>query len=240
VASLAKASCSARVRHVGARHLARVLQCKYASRAHQDHEFFTRRCDVAQPESARRSTPQGECFRSSCRGRVSRGEICRGRSLFPEVWGAASDRAIDRSNRSGMAQRRTRQEEAKARCVTFTFDTGMLIALERRKRRALEAFQNIIRRGFLPIVPAVVYAEWWRGRTDIREEILAAVLVEDMGRALCRAAGMALGAVRGSTLADAVVMASAALRGGGVVYTGDAGDLRRLGEYFPSVLILQV
>jgi predicted nucleic acid-binding protein len=124
--------------------------------------------------------------------------------------------------------------------VTFTFDTGMLIALERRKRRAIEAFQAIVRRGFLPIVPAVVYAEWWRGRSDIREEILAAVMVEDMRPLLCRAAGEALGAVKGSSLADAVVMASAALRGGGVVYTGDVDDLTRLTRHFPTVLVLPV
>jgi hypothetical protein len=35
--------------------------------------------------------------------------------------------------------------------VTFTFDTGMLIALERRKQRALEAFQAITRRGILQV-----------------------------------------------------------------------------------------
>lgn len=124
--------------------------------------------------------------------------------------------------------------------MTFTFDTGMLIALERRKRRATEAFRNIVRRGFLPIVPAVVYAEWWRGRTAIREAILAAVIVEEMPPLLCRAAGEALAAVRGATLADAVVMASAALRGGGVVYTGDLDDLGRLNRHFPSVLVLPV
>ena len=124
--------------------------------------------------------------------------------------------------------------------MTFTFDTGMLIALERRKRRATEAFRNIVRRGFLPIVPAVVYAEWWRGRSDIREEILAAVIVEDMPPALCRAAGEALGAVRGSSLADAVVMASAALRGGGIVYSADLDDLERLQRHFPTVRILHV
>lgn len=124
--------------------------------------------------------------------------------------------------------------------MTFTFDTGMLIALERRKQRATEAFRNIVRRGFLPIVPAVVYAEWWRGRSDIREEILAAVVVEDMPPLLCRAAGEALGAVKGATLADAVVMASAALRGGGVVYTSDVDDLKRLQRYFASVLVLPV
>ena len=124
--------------------------------------------------------------------------------------------------------------------MTFTFDTGMLIALERRKRRATEALRNIVRRGLLPIVPAVVYAEWWRGRSDIREEILAAVIVEGMPPVLCRAAGEALGSVRGVSLADAVVMASAALRGGGVVYTADVDDLRRLERHFPSVLVLSV
>ena len=124
--------------------------------------------------------------------------------------------------------------------MTFTFDTGMLIALERRKRRALESFRAIIRHGSLPVVPAVVYAEWWRGRSDLREEILAAVIVEDMPPLLCRVAGEALGAVRGSSLADAVVMASAALRGGGVVYTGDAGDLGRLQRHFPTVVVVPV
>jgi predicted nucleic acid-binding protein len=124
--------------------------------------------------------------------------------------------------------------------VTFTFDTGMLIALERRKRRATEALRAIVRRGLLPIVPAVVYVEWWRGRSDIREEILSFVLVEEMPPALCRAAGEALGAVRGASLADAVVMASAALRGGGVVYTSDVNDLQRLQRHFPTVLVLSI
>ena len=124
--------------------------------------------------------------------------------------------------------------------MTFTFDTGMLIALERRKARATEVLRAIVRRGLIPIVPAVVYVEWWRGRSDIREEILAMVIVEDMPPTLCRAAGEALGAVPGSGLADAVVMASAALRGGGVVYTGDLEDLKRLQRHFPTVLVLPV
>lgn len=122
----------------------------------------------------------------------------------------------------------------------FTFDTGMLIALERRKLRATEAMRAITRRGIVPTVPAVVYVEWWRGRTDAREDILAMVHVEDMRGPLCRAAGEALGAVRDASLADAVVMASAALRGGGVVYTSDPADLARLARHFPSVVVLEV
>ena len=122
--------------------------------------------------------------------------------------------------------------------MTFTFDTGMLIALERRKHTAWQAFRAIVRRGLSPIVPSVVYVEWWRGRSDAREELLAAMLVEDMPPALCRAAGEALGAVRGASLADAVVMASAALRGGGVIYTSDVDDLNRLQRHFPTVRVL--
>jgi predicted nucleic acid-binding protein len=132
------------------------------------------------------------------------------------------------------------EEEEAARGVTFTFDTGMLIALERRKRPAWEAFRAIVRRGLLPVVPAIVCVEWWRGRNDTREQILRAVVVEDMQSPLWRAAGEALGAVTGASIADAIVMASAALRGGGVVYTSDQGDLRRLQRHFPTVLVLPV
>ena len=124
--------------------------------------------------------------------------------------------------------------------MTFTFDTGMLIALERRKRAAWNAFRAIVRRGLLPVVPAVVYVEWWRGRSDDRGEILDSVLVEGMQPLLCRAAGEALGSIRGATLADAVVMASAALRGGGVVYTSDIADFRHLQRHFPTVRVLAV
>ena len=89
--------------------------------------------------------------------------------------------------------------------MTFTFDTGMLIALERRKLRALEAARAIARRGLVPVVPAVAFVEWWRGRTDVREEILAMVTLEGMPPTLCRAAGEALQSVRGASLSDAVM-----------------------------------
>jgi hypothetical protein len=52
--------------------------------------------------------------------------------------------------------RRNAEEAPTARGVTFTFDTGMLIALERRKPRATQALRAIVRRGIVPIVPAVV------------------------------------------------------------------------------------
>jgi len=140
-----------------------------------------------------------------------------------------------------MATQANREEASPSlRGMTFTFDTGMLVALERRKRRATEVFRAIVQRGFLPVVPAAVYVEWWRGRTDLREELVAAMILEGMPEPLCRAAGEALAAVAGATLVDAVVMASAALRGGGVVYTSDPDDLARLQRHFPTVMVVAV
>lgn len=88
-------------------------------------------------------------------------------------------------------------------------------------------------------MPAPVIAEWWRGRTDRREAILAAVLVEPMTEALARIAGEALAAVPSATTIDTIVMASAASRGD-VVLTSDVDDLTRLAGHFRSVRVLTV
>ena len=123
--------------------------------------------------------------------------------------------------------------------LTFTFDTGMLQAIERQKPRALEVFRAIVHRGFLPVVPAVVLAEWWRGKLPVQQELLAVLHVEEMTPAIARAAGDALAAVRAVSVGDAIVMASAALRGGGVVYTSDVVDLSALQRQFPMVRVLR-
>lgn len=118
-----------------------------------------------------------------------------------------------------------------------TFDTGMLIALERRKSRALQIHKRLGERGVPIRVPWVVVAEWWRGRTDVRETILRSVDVESPTMRLACLAGEALAKVKAATTIDAIVMASAALRGD-VVYTTDADDLERLRLFFPSVRVL--
>lgn len=120
--------------------------------------------------------------------------------------------------------------------TTVTFDTGALIALERRRLRMWEVLRRIAEHGGVPVVPADVVAEWWRGRTDIREHILGFVSVEPLTSSLARLAGEALAKVEGATSVDAIVMASAAQRGD-AVYTSDVGDLERLRAYFPSVRV---
>jgi predicted nucleic acid-binding protein len=87
-------------------------------------------------------------------------------------------------------------------------------------------------------VPADVVAEWWRGRTDLRDSILESVDIEPLTEALAKRAGEALAAVRGATAVDAIVMASAASRGD-IIYSSDVEDLERLRRHFRSVRVLR-
>ena len=121
----------------------------------------------------------------------------------------------------------------------LTLDTGALIALERRRHRMRKVI-DVATRDAVPItVPVVVLAEWWRGRSDLRDLIRRMVTVEPMYEALATAAGEALASVGDASVADAIVMASAARRGD-VVYTSDFGDLQRLQTAFPTVRVLSV
>ena len=121
----------------------------------------------------------------------------------------------------------------------ITLDTGALIALERRKQRISEIIEHAFDVGVKVTVPADVVGEWWRGRTDVREQIIDSVEVEPLTEGLAKIAGEALGAVEGATLVDAIVMASAAQRGD-LVYTSDWEDLARLRRRFPAVRVLRV
>ena len=120
---------------------------------------------------------------------------------------------------------------------TVTLDTGALIALERRSQRMTDVLVRARRREELLVVSQVVLAEWWRGRTDWRERILAALVVEPLTDARAKLAGEAVAQVPGATVIDAIVMASAASRGD-VVYTSDVEDLEALRSFFPMVRVL--
>ena len=120
----------------------------------------------------------------------------------------------------------------------ITFDTGALIALEHRRQRMKLIVEHALLKDQPITVPADVVAEWWRGRTDVRDRILESVDVEPLTQPLAKLAGEALGAVKGATLVDAIVMASAATRGD-IVYTSDVEELERLRRYFPAVKVLR-
>ncbi|MEJ7729077.1 MAG: PIN domain-containing protein [Polyangiaceae bacterium] len=121
----------------------------------------------------------------------------------------------------------------------LSFDTGVLIALERRKQSAWDVYRRANERKATITVSAAVIGEWWRGRTAVRDAIRGSLRVEPLTDAIARLAGEALAKVSRATAIDAFVMASAALRGD-VVYTGDVDDLERLRAFFPGVRVLSV
>ena len=121
----------------------------------------------------------------------------------------------------------------------LTFDTGALIALERGRLRMRQLFERALENEQPITVPIHLVAEWWRGRTDVRDSILESVDVEPLSVPLAKLVGEALAAVRGATLVDTIVMASAASRGD-IVYSSDLPDLERLRRRFPAVRVLSV
>ncbi len=125
--------------------------------------------------------------------------------------------------------------------LSYVFDTGALIAAERGKERAAR-FLRLVRAGRARIlVPLPVVAEWWRGRTDAREEILAASQVVARVE-IAQAAGVALArtrSVRAELTIDAIVLATAALLDA-IVVTSAPRDFDKLSMHFPGVPVLGV
>jgi len=125
--------------------------------------------------------------------------------------------------------------------VRYVFDAGALIAAERGKERAAR-FLRLARIGRARIiVPLPVIAEWWRGRTDARDEILAASQVVGSIE-IVKAAGIALAKAKdvdAELTIDAIVMATAAMMDA-IVVTGDSGDFERLAGHFLGVSVLSI
>ena len=122
---------------------------------------------------------------------------------------------------------------------TYVLDSGALIALERGKASAIRFLRLAeVGRARL-VVPHLVIAEWWRGRSDTREAILASTRVVASIEAV-KAAGRALGRQRrvdSRLTIDAIVMATAALLDA-IVLTSDPADFDRLSVAFPGVTVL--
>ena len=112
-----------------------------------------------------------------------------------------------------------------------TFDSGVLIALERRHAGALALLKACRLSRASITIPATVVAEWWRGH---HRALLEAGSLDALTPALAQRAGELLARTGGSNTVDATVVASAAQRGD-LVVTGDGADLRVLARAVPSV-----
>lgn len=129
--------------------------------------------------------------------------------------------------------------------IAATLDTGALLAMEKQKPRGMMLLRAARehRAQLLAITPVI--AEWWRGRSDVRDRIKTAITLIPFPVRAAEAAGIALGQIRGERdraklSVDVMVMAFAATFGGARVYTSDLEDLQKLSQYFPEVRLLGV
>ena len=132
-----------------------------------------------------------------------------------------------------MKRRRSKERSVGRATRGVTFDTGMLIALERRHAGAWALLKACRLSRASITIPASVVAEWWRGS---HRALLEVGITEALTPKLAETAGLLLAAAGGSNAVDATVVASAAQRGD-IVVTGDLDDLQALARSTPNVRI---
>jgi predicted nucleic acid-binding protein len=110
----------------------------------------------------------------------------------------------------------------------LTYDCGALLAAERNDRRAWAIHARALERGVLPVVPAVILAQAWRGGPQPQlSRLLGGCHVEPLAERTARAAGHALARSGTADVPDAAVVLSALERGDAVL-TSDRSDLERI------------
>lgn len=122
----------------------------------------------------------------------------------------------------------------------LTLDSGALIAYERGAEAVRAWLTEAFDREQPPTVPTVVIAQVWRSGKNARiAQLLKTCEVEDLDKALARAAGELLGKRGTADVVDAIVVVSAARRGD-VVLTSDPDDLSHLAELLPQVHVRSI
>lgn len=112
----------------------------------------------------------------------------------------------------------------------LTYDCGALLAGERNDRRLWALHARALQRGVLPVVPAAILAQAWRGGPQASlARLLGGCYVEPLVEVAAREVGAALTHSGTSDVPDAVVVVSAVQRHDAVV-ASDRADLERLAQ----------
>lgn len=112
--------------------------------------------------------------------------------------------------------------------TSVVYDTGALLAAERRDARMWALHDEVLAREVVPVVPVVVLAQAWRGGPQASlSQLLRGCQVQPDTEPLARAAGAACAAAGTSDVVDAIVVVTA-VRSGAAVFTSDLRDLRAL------------
>ena len=110
-----------------------------------------------------------------------------------------------------------------------TYDTGALVAAERNDRRMWSLHAAFLAEEVVPVVPAPVLAEAWRGgaRQASLSRFLALCEVEPLSEDQARRVGVLAGKASHDDIVDVTVVEGAARRGDAVV-TSDEQHIRRI------------
>jgi hypothetical protein len=117
------------------------------------------------------------------------------------------------------------------RLTGVTYDSGALIAAEQGDRRMWARHRALLLRRLVPVVPAPVVAQCWRGtpRQAQLARLLSGCEVEALDDTRARATGTLAGRARTSDIVDACVV-EGALRRDQLVISSDEGDLNAIAE----------
>ena len=112
--------------------------------------------------------------------------------------------------------------------AAIVYDTGALLAAERRNPDFLALHDELTAARIRPLVPVVVLAQAWRGgpQHQISRVLKGCDIIADDERT-GRAAGIACAASRTTDVVDAIVVATA-VRHQAPIVTSDPGDLTRI------------
>jgi predicted nucleic acid-binding protein len=112
----------------------------------------------------------------------------------------------------------------------FVYDTGALLAAQRRTERFVTLHNQLAAERVRPIVPVVVLAQAWRGgpQHEISRMLKNCDILPDE-EITGRSAGDACGRSGTADVVDAIVVATAVARHA-VVVTSDPNDLRHLAD----------
>ena len=118
-----------------------------------------------------------------------------------------------------------------------TYDTGALLAAERNDRRMWALHAGLLAEEVVPVVPAPVLAEAWRGgaRQSSLSRLLALCEVEPMSEEQARRVGILAGKADHDDVVD-VTVAEGAIRRGDAVVTSNEDDIRRIADAAPAKL----
>jgi hypothetical protein len=109
-----------------------------------------------------------------------------------------------------------------------TYDTGALIAAERSDRRMWALHAGYLAEDVVPVVPAPVLAQAWRGGRQAKLSLLLRpCVVQAMSEAQARAVGVLAGRAGHDDVVDVTAVEGAVRRGDAVV-TANPDHIRRI------------